>query len=96
MKQLQEKYEVRLLTPLKSGRKPSPFQLPKRFKGLRQLIETVNGQLVDRFKVQTMRVCKGWTLMAKWYRKILAHTVFVSLNLLFGRDPLDFDGLVSI
>ena len=93
---LKEKYDLLLLTPLKSGMKPSPFQLPDALRGLRQLVETVNGQLVERFKVQNMRVRKGWTLLAKWYRKILAHTVFVSLNLMFGRDPLDFDGLVSI
>ena len=93
---LKEKYDLRLLTPLKSGMKSTSFRLPKTARGLRQLIETVNGQLVDRFKVQNMRVRTGWTLVAKWYRKILAHTVFVSLNLMFGRDPLDFDGLVSV
>lgn len=92
---LKTKYAVLLLTPLKSGMNATPFRLPKMFKGLRQLIETVNGQLVERFKVQNMRVRKGWTLLAKWYRKILAHTVFVTLNLNFGRPPLDFDGLVS-
>ena len=93
---LKEKYDLLLLTPLKAGMKPTPFRLPQAASGLRQLIETVNGQLVERFKVQNMRVRKGWTLLAKWYRKILAHTVFVSLNLMFGRDPLDFDGLVSV
>jgi len=74
----------------------TPFQLPACLKGLRQLIETVNGQLVERFKVRSMRVRKGWTLVAKWYRKILAHTVCVWLNLQFGRSPLDFAGLVSV
>ncbi|MFQ5419351.1 MAG: IS982 family transposase [Anaerolineae bacterium] len=93
---LKVKHGLLLLTPLKSGMKSSPFQLPTMFKGVRQLIETVNGQLVERFKVQNMRVRKGWTLLAKWYRKILAHTVFVALNIKFGRPPLDFDGLVSI
>lgn len=93
---LKQKYDLLLLTPLKSGMKPTSFRLPNAAKRLRQLIETVNGQLVDRFKVQNLRVRKGWTLLAKWYRKILAHTVFVTLNLRFGRDPLDFDGLVSI
>jgi len=93
---LKQKYDLLLLTPLKSGMKPTSFRLPNAAKRLRQLIETVNGQFVDRFKVQNLRVRKGWTLLAKWYRKILAHTVFVTLNLRFGRDPLDFDGLVSI
>lgn len=92
----QEKYDLRLLTPLRQGMQATPFQLPACLKGLRQLIETVNGQLVERFKVQSMRVRKGWTLVAKWYRKILTHTVCVWLNLQFGRAPLDFAGLVSV
>ncbi len=53
-------------------------------------------QLVDRFKVQNLRIRKGWTLLAKWFRKILAHTVCVFLNLKLGRNPLDFAGLVSV
>lgn len=93
---LQKDHDLRLLTPLRQGMHPTPFALPSTLNGLRQLVETVNGQLVERFKVQSMRVRKGWTLLAKWYRKILAHTVCVWLNLKFGRSPLDFDGLVAV
>lgn len=85
-----------LLTPLRTGMQPTGFQSPALANGVRQLIETVNGQLVERFKVQNLRVRKGWTLLTKWYRKILAHTVCVFLNLQFGRRPLDFAGLVSL
>lgn len=92
---LQADYDLRLLTPLRAGMQPTAFMLPDVLKGLRQLIETVNGQLVERFKVQEMRVRKGWTLLARWFRKILAHTVCVWLNLQLGRSPLDFAGLVS-
>jgi hypothetical protein len=91
---LQEENGVLVLTPLRRNMKPTPFALPTIANGLRQLIETVIGQLTGRFHVQTIRVRKGWTLLAKWYRKILAHTVCVWLNLKFGRNPLDFDGLV--
>jgi hypothetical protein len=93
---LREDYDLRLLTPLRAGMQPTDFMLPDVLKGWRQLIETVNGQLVERFKVQEMRVRKGWTLLARWFRKILAHTVCVWLNLQFGRSPLDFAGLVSV
>jgi len=93
---LQEDYDLRLLTPLRAGMQPTAFMLPDVLKGVRQLIETVNGQLVERFKVQEMRVRKGWTLLAKWFRKILAHTVCVWLNLQLGHSPLDFAGLVSV
>jgi hypothetical protein len=91
---LQEENGVLVLTPLRRNMKPTPFASPTIANGLRQLIETVIGQLTGRFHVQTMRVRKGWTLLAKWYRKILAHTVCVWLNLKLGRNPLDFDGLV--
>jgi hypothetical protein len=93
---LQTDHGLRLLTPLRAGMQPTAFMLPNALKGLRQLIETVNGQLVERFKVQDMRVRKGWTLLARWFRKILAHTVCVWLNLQLGRSPLDFAGLVSV
>lgn len=93
---LQTDYDLHLLTSPRQGMQATAFLIPAALKGLRQLIETVNNQLVDRFKVQTMRVRKGWTLLAKWFRKILAHTVCVWLNLQLGRDPLDFAGLVSV
>lgn len=92
---LQDAYDLRLLTPLRQGMHATAFRLPESLKGLRQLIETVNGQLVERFKVQEMRIRKGWTLLARWFRKILAHTICVWLNLQLGRSPLDFAGLVS-
>jgi hypothetical protein len=41
-------------------------------------VEAVGSQLTERFKVQSLRVCKGWTLLAKWFRKILAQR-FVKL-----------------
>lgn len=91
-----DQYGLRLLTPLRANMSPNDFVLPQTLNGLRQLVETVNGQLVERFKVQEMRVRKGWTLLARWFRKILAHTVCVWLNLHFDRRPLDFAGLVSV
>jgi hypothetical protein len=93
---LHDQHGLLLLTPLRAGMQSTAFQMPSLAKGIRQLIETVNGQLVERFKVQNLRVRKGWTLLTKWYRKILAHTVCVFLNLQYGRRPLDFAGLVSV
>ena len=89
-------YDVPLLTPLRRNMQPNAFLLPTALKPLRQLIETVYSQFVERFNVQALRVRKAWTLSAKWYRKVLAHTVFVALNLQGGRPPLDFDGLLAL
>jgi hypothetical protein len=63
---------------------------------VRRLIETVGSQLTERFHIQRLKVRKGWTLLATWYRKILAHTMCAWLNKLYGHDPLDFEGLVTI
>ncbi len=93
---LRQEYDLYLLTPLRSNMQPTPFMLPQALKGIRQKIETVISQLTERFKIQSMRVRKGWTLLAKWFRKILAHTICVWLNLQYGRPPLDFAGLVCI
>jgi hypothetical protein len=92
----QATFGVSLLTPLRRNMQPNSFVLFDELKPLRQLIETVYAQCVERFHVQALRVRKAWTLAAKWYRKVLAHTVLVSLNLQYGRSPLDFAGLVAV
>lgn len=87
---------ILLLTPQKQNMAPSPFDLGPLGNRVRRLIETVGSQLTGRFHIQRLKVRKGWTLLAKWYRKILAHTMCVWLNKSYGRDPLDFEGLVTI
>ncbi len=52
---LKQRHGLLLLTQEKKGMKTCSFTLPKIAKPIRQLIETVNGQLVERFKVQKMR-----------------------------------------
>ena len=93
--ELKQTKSVILLTPKKKNMSPSPFDLGTVGNRLRRLIETVGSQLTERFNVQRIKARKGWTFLAKWYRKILAHTVCVWLNIIHGRDPLDFDGLVT-
>jgi len=87
---------ILLWTPRKKNMAASPFDLGPIGNRVRRLIETVGSQLTERFHIQQLKVRKGWTLIAKWYRKILAHTMCVWLNILHGRDPLDFDGLVTV
>jgi hypothetical protein len=35
-----------------------------------------------------------WHLTSRINRKILAHTMGISLNRMLGREPLQFDGLI--
>jgi hypothetical protein len=46
----------------------------------RRLVETVIGQLTDRFNIQRIRAQDLWHLGAKIGRKLLAHTVCLSIN----------------
>lgn len=93
--ELHDRWGILVKTPLKHNMHDRPvFRLQHPGNRLRRLIETVNGQLTERFHVQTMRVRKGWTLAAKWYRKILAHTICVFTNLNHGNPPTQLEALV--
>lgn len=93
---LNDSWGMLLQTPLRRNMAARPaFQLHKCGDRVRRLIETVNGQLTQRFHVQRMRVRKGWTLAAKWYRKILMHTICVFTNLKYGKPPTQLEQLVS-
>lgn len=93
---LNESWGILLQTPLRRKMSDRPaFRLHKLGNRIRRLIETVNGQLAQRFHVQMMRVRKGWTLAAKWYRKILMHTICVFTNLKYGQPPTQFEALVT-
>jgi hypothetical protein len=93
---LLERHGIRVVTP---PRKNMQTDLPKpllRFcKRIRKFVETVGSHLTERFQIDQMRVHDLWHFQHRLIRKILAHTVCVFLNLMFGRPPLDLDGLVS-
>lgn len=91
-----DSWGILLQTPLRHKMTDRPaFQLHKLGNQVRRLIETVNGQLTQRFHVHMMRVRKGWTLAAKWYRKILMHTICVLTNLQYGQPAPQFEALVT-
>jgi len=96
--QYRERYDICLLTPIKSNMKPTPERKPFILSALgnavRRLIETVYAQLTQRFQVAAMKVRDAWHLQNLWNTKILAHTICVFLNIRLRRNPLDFDGLV--
>mgnify|MGYP001157797348 CR=1 FL=1 len=93
--ELQDTWGIVVKTPLKRNMADRPtFRLSPLGNRLRRLIETVNGHLTERFHAQAMRVRKGWTLAAKWYRKILMHTICVFTNLKYGNPPTQLEALV--
>jgi len=62
----------------------------------RRLVETVIGQLVERFNIETVRARKLWYLTNRIARKILAHTIGVYINKQNNNPPLQFDLLIGI
>lgn len=61
----------------------------------RRRIETVLGQLVERFHLARVWARDPWHLSARVLRKVLSHTTAVLLCLAGGLEPLTFDALIE-
>ena len=61
----------------------------------RRKVETVIGQLADRFNSEYANARDIWHLSNRFIRKILSHNVSVFLNKFIGNEPLQFEKLVS-
>jgi hypothetical protein len=88
-------YGVNLQTPLRRNMQDDRSPLfVQRLISKRRLVETVIGQLVDRFKIQVIKARDLWHLASKVGRKLLAHTAAFVLNLEINpENPLQFEGL---
>ena len=51
---------------------------------LRQIIETVNGQLSEQFKIEKNHARTFWGLCTRLYTKLAAHTLCIYINRLLG------------
>lgn len=88
---------IELHTPLRSNMLESrPRSFMRRAARARRLVETVIGQLCERFEIERNRARDLWHLVSRLYRKIAAHTLCVLLNRQLGRPCLHLDGLVSL
>lgn len=85
---------VTLLAPYrKKSQETHPW--PRWLVHLRRRIETVLGQLVERFHVSRVWARDRWHLTARLLRKVLSHTIALRLCLTAGLDPLTFDALLA-
>lgn len=77
---------VRLLTLPRSNQKQQVSREAKyRFNRLRQIIETVNGQLTQQFNIETNHAHSFWGLCTRLYAKLTAHTMCIYINRLLGK-----------
>jgi len=92
-----EKNHIDLQTPLKKNmhdeRNP---QFVEQIKSIRRMVETVIGQLDERFSLGIVWAKDGWHLMMRIARKLLTHTVGAFLNKQLGRSTIKFDELITV
>lgn len=77
---------IRLLTLPRANQKQQVSASTRRLlNGVRQIIETVNGQLTEQFKLETNHAHSFCGLCARLYTKLAAHTLCIYLNRLLGK-----------
>lgn len=85
---------IRLLAPYKTKtRESAPW--PRWLTHTRRRIETVLGQLVERYHTKRVWARDAWHLWSRWLRCVLSHTVAVLLCQSCGLSPLQFDTLLT-
>jgi len=72
-----------------------PKETIRKLTGKRRLIETVAGQLEQRFGIKTTFARDLWHLMNRIIRKVLSHTISVLMNIRMSIDPLKLRLLVN-
>jgi hypothetical protein len=88
---------LNLETPLRKNMEETrPKDFVHKLMKTRRRVETVIGQLVERFHIETVWARDIFHLTNRFIRKLLSHTVGVFLNMLLGREALQFESLVEI
>ncbi len=76
---------VRLLTLPRRNQKRQLSPYARRLiNSMRQIIETVNGQLTEQFHIEINHAHTFWGLCTRLYTKLTAHTLCIYLNRLLG------------
>jgi hypothetical protein len=84
---------VRLWAPYQHKSKDPDRRRSARLASVRYLIETVNGQLAERYEMKRTWARDLWHLCHRIIRKILSHTVMIAVAVSRGLPPLQFDRL---
>lgn len=83
---LWQQNRVRLRTiPRRNQKQQLPADLKRMYNAIRQIIETVSGQLSEQFNIQKNHAHSFWGLCTRLYSKLTAHTLCIYLNRLLGK-----------
>ena len=83
--ELWQSNRLRLQTlPRRNQQHQPPREVQRTINSVRQIIETVNGQLTQQFKIETNHAHTFWGLCTRIYTKLAAHTLCIYLNRLLG------------
>ncbi len=94
---LMARQDLTLLTPKRRNQRDQlPAALTQAINHFRQIIETVNSQLVEQFQLQRNRAKSLSGLCARVQAKLTAHTFGLYLNYLLGRPLLALMDLAFI
>lgn len=85
---------LRLLSPYKSKKKEKK-SWPRWLVQKRRRIETVIGQLVERYRAKKVWARDRWHLTSRWLRKVLSHTMAVYFCQQVGLSPLRLAELIT-
>jgi hypothetical protein len=88
-----QEHGLSLLAPFQSAKREKR-RWPRMLQRMRYRIDTVIGQLVERYHAQKVWARDRWHLLSRWLRKVLSHTMAVFLCLGSGLPPLSFDELL--
>src|SRR5271155_2335288 len=86
---LKEERQIDMQTALRANMTdPRPKPWIQCLKTVRRKVETVIGQLAERFHIEKVRARDLWHLTSRQARKILAHTMGIFINVKLGREYL--------
>lgn len=87
---------IDLQTPLRKNMKDERLKsFVKLIMRVQRRIETVIGQLSERFEIERCRCRDKWHMASRIARKLLAHNIGSYLNITAGRSPIQFESLIA-
>ena len=76
-----------ITTPRRNQKQKISRQTKRRINQIRQIVETVNGQLSEQFHIKKNHAHTFWGLCTRLYAKLTAHTFSIYLNQLLKKEP---------